>query len=177
MYFLSNISLKFVISSSVTNHVCSITLKPFKVFSSNFIQILTNIRRHAECKKNRTLVLIFFELRPFELCKMQFWVQDGNILNSSLELNGWYYLNLVYNTASWSSIWVLLFVEVMTLSWPFVWEKAGTVDFSKTEEDEQKGYLLATFTEYVWPHENRWVLKVKVRSLKLGIQHQILKHC
>ena len=60
MNFFSYVPLKFVISSPVTNHVRSITLKPFKIPSWYFIQILTNIRQHAECKNHNYCIDTFW---------------------------------------------------------------------------------------------------------------------
>ena len=40
--------------------VRSITWKPFKLSSSNFIWISTNIRRHAECKNHNSCFYIFW---------------------------------------------------------------------------------------------------------------------
>ena len=70
MYFLSNVPLKFVISNSVTK---SCPLYNFKTVQDIFMKLNTNINQHVLDDMQRartiTLVLILFELRPFELCK------------------------------------------------------------------------------------------------------------
>ena len=56
VFFFSYVPLKFVNKVLWQNHVRSITLKPFKISSWNCIQILTNIRQHAECKNHNSCI-------------------------------------------------------------------------------------------------------------------------
>ena len=67
MYFLSYVPLKFVISSSVTK---SCPLYNFKTVQDIVMKLYTNITLDdMQSARTITLVLIRFELRPFELCK------------------------------------------------------------------------------------------------------------
>ena len=53
LYFLSYFPLNFVHHK---NHVRSKTWKPLKLYSRNFIQVSTNMRRRAECKNSNSVI-------------------------------------------------------------------------------------------------------------------------
>ena len=68
--FLSYFPLNFVHHK---NRVRSITWKPLKLYSRNFIQISISMRWRAECKNGNSAfnTFILFELFSFELCASQ----------------------------------------------------------------------------------------------------------
>ena len=65
LYFLSYFPLSFVHHK---NHVHSITWKPLKLYSRNFIQISISMRWHAECKNGNSAFITFWVISPGTLC-------------------------------------------------------------------------------------------------------------
>ena len=55
------------LTKSCLHHVRSITFKPYKLTSWNFIQISTSIRRRAECKNSNSCIYIFWVISLWTL--------------------------------------------------------------------------------------------------------------
>ena len=65
LYFLSYFPLNFVHHK---NCVCSISWKPLKLYSRNFIQISISMRWHAECKNGNSAFYTFWVISLWTLC-------------------------------------------------------------------------------------------------------------
>ena len=62
------LSVRLSVCLSVTNRVRSITWKPLKLYSWNFIQILISMRWIAECKNGNSAFDTFGVISPWTLC-------------------------------------------------------------------------------------------------------------
>ena len=76
--------------------VLSITFKPLKISSWNFIEILTNIGWPAECTNHNNFWIYSFELFPFELCKYQFLWQNRvrSITLKPFKITSWNFIHV-----------------------------------------------------------------------------------
>ena len=62
------LSVRLSVCLSVTNCVRSITWKPLKLYSRNFIQISISMRWRAECKNGNPAFYIFWVISLWSLC-------------------------------------------------------------------------------------------------------------